>query len=374
MKRKHKPRLFPEHFSVGQFSRSTRKFEKGRITKPRGGEDRLEYWYTEDPEESEYLDPDFQEHVDKKIEFLKKDGWDPEKQTFWATTQSHLDLGWRWRFIQGVAKAERTFNKVHHHFELFKPFTFTGSQPAMYQWVKFNSPEIWEKVKTDVENGRHELQGGCWSEADGRMPSGEAWVRQRLYGQHFYANNFGKIANVSWFPDSFGYANNLPQIFAKSGADGFLTAKLVSNKQTKWPFWAWNWESPDGTRLFSYLTGNHSKLGPLGGFDVDQLDSDIKESYLNSYRMLKEGRSLVADYETDHPEENENVSDAELPIIGCFFGEGDGGHGPQGVEMAVYRGYAERGHVKWKSTAEIFDKLREFQDRLPVWKDELYYQ
>lgn len=374
MKNEDKPRLFPEHFKTGKYSGSPRTFEKGRITMPRGGEDWLEYWYSEDPEESEFLDEDFQEHIEAKIQHLKDNGWDPDKQIFWATTQSHLDLGWRWRFIQGVAKAERTFNKVHGHFDLFTPFTFTGSQPAMYQWVKLNSPEIWDKVKEDVESGRHELQGGCWSEADGRMPSGEAWVRQRLYGQHFYANNFGKIANVAWFPDSFGYANNLPQIFAKSGADGFLTAKLVSNKQTKWPFWAWIWEAPDGTQLLSYLTGNHNKLGPLGGFDVDQADSDVKESYVKSYKLLEPNTNLVADYDLNEPENHENVSNDEIPMIGCFFGEGDGGHGPQGVEMAVYRGYAERGYVKWKSTRQIYDKLRTFQDRLPVWKDELYYE
>ena len=146
-----------------------------------------------------------------------------------------------------------------------------------------------QDFKEDVKSGRHELQGGCWSEADVRMPSGEAMVRQRLYGQLFYAKNFRKIANISWFPDTFGYADNLPQIFAKSGATGFMTSKLVSNKQTKWPFWAWIWESQDGSQLISYLTGNHNKLGPLGGYSVGQRDSEVRESYSNSYKLLKPG-------------------------------------------------------------------------------------
>jgi alpha-mannosidase len=374
MKNEEKPNLFPEHFKIGKFSGSPRDFRKGLISMPRGGEDYLEYWYTDDPEESEYLDEDFQRTIDLKIEQLKKQGWDPNKQIFLATTQSHLDLGWMWRFRQGVGKAERTFKKVHGHFKLFKPFTFSGSQPACYQWVKFNSPEIWEMILEDVKNGRHELQGGSWSEADGRMPSGEAWVRQRLYGQLFYAKNFGKIANVAWFPDSFGYADNLPQFFAKSGADGFMTSKLTSNKETKWPFWAWIWESPDGSQVLSYLSGNHNKLGPLGGFDVRQRNSEVRESYVKSYKMLKEGTKLIANHEMDEPETHENISNEELPFIGCFFGEGDGGHGPQGVEMAYYRGFAERGYVKWASTREIFEELSKYRDRLPVWNEELYYQ
>jgi alpha-mannosidase len=374
LNKSEKPRLFPEHFPVGQISGSECDFTKGKISMPRGGEDPLEYWYTEDPEESEYLNEEFQRNIELKIELLQKEGWNPVKQKFWATTQSHLDLGWMWQFRQGVAKAERTLAKAHEHFKLFKPFTFTGSQPAQYQWVKYNSPEIWDKILVDVASGRHELQGGCWSEADGRMPSGEAWVRQRLYGQLFYARNFGKIANIEWFPDSFGYADNMSQIFARSGAEGFMTAKLTSNKQTKWPFWAWWWEGPDGSKLLSYLSGNHNKLGPLGGFDVPQRDSDVRESYVKSYRLLKPGTELRINYEQDKPEEHPNVSDDELPIIACFFGEGDGGHGPQGVEMATYRGFAERGHVKWASTAEIFAELATYAERLPVWKDELYYQ
>ncbi len=374
MKNKDKPQLLPEHFKIGKISGSPRDFSKGKKTHPRGGVDLLEYWYSEDPEMSEYLDEDFQKNIEQKIEKLKQEGWDPSKQFFYACTQSHLDLGWRWRFRQGIAKAEHTFHKVHGHFKHFSPFTFTGSQPAQYQWVKYDSPDIFEEIKEDVKSGRHELQGGCWCEADGRIGSGESWVRQRLYGQLFYARNFGKIANVSWFPDSFGYANNLPQIFRKSGATGFQTSKLTANKQTKWPFWAWIWESPDGSRLLSYLTGNHNKLGPLGGFDVEQNDSDVRESYVNSYRLLKEGKKLIANYETDKPEDHETISNEEIPFIGCFFGEGDGGHGPQGIEMAVYRGYAERGHVKWASTREIFDELEKYKDRLPVWKDELYFQ
>ena len=370
----NKPRLFPEYFKFGKISGAPCDFTKGKATFPRGGEDPLEIWYSEDPEESEYLQPEFKKNIELKIQRLKEEGWDPEKQTFLAVTQSHLDLGWMWQFRQGVAKAEYTFAKLHGHFRYFSPFTFTGSQPAMYNWVKYNSPDIWNTVVEDVKSGRHELQGGSWSECDGRMPSGEALVRQRLYGQLFYAKNFGKLASIEWFPDSFGYSSNMPQIFAKGGVKGFMTQKLTSNKQTKWPFWAWWWESPDGSRVISYLTGNHNKLGPLGGYDVPQPDSPIKESYVKSYRLLKPGALLVANYEMDTPENHDNLSDEELQFIGCFFGEGDGGHGPQGVEVAVYRGFAEKGYVAWKSTEEIFDELLKFGDRLPIWKDELYYE
>jgi len=184
--------------------------------------------------------------------------------------------------------------------------------------VKLHDPDLWVKIVEDVACRRHEIQGGSGCEADGRIPSGEAWVRQRLYGQLFYARNFSRLANVAWFPDSFGYASNLPQIFAKSGASGFFTAKLVPNKETKWPLWAWRWEAPDGSSLVSYLTGSQNKLGPFGNFHKKQPDSPVPESYIKSYSLLKPGAKTIFDYEVNEPENHSDISDDELPFIGVF--------------------------------------------------------
>lgn len=104
----NKPRLFPEYFEFGKISGAPCDFTKGKATFPRGGEDPLEIWYSEDPEESEYLQPEFKKNIEIRIERLKEEGWNPEKQKFLAVTQSHLDLGWMWQFRQGVAKAEYT--------------------------------------------------------------------------------------------------------------------------------------------------------------------------------------------------------------------------------------------------------------------------
>ncbi|MEX2684799.1 MAG: glycoside hydrolase family 38 C-terminal domain-containing protein [Candidatus Sigynarchaeota archaeon] len=370
-------KLIPEKFKTGKYSGSPRDFDwyETLKTQPRGGEDFLEAWYSEDPEESEYLNKSFQAHIDAKLAALKKEGWDPAKQFAFCVSQSHLDLGWMWHFRQGVAKAETTFDKLHHHFKLFSPFTFAGSQPAQYQWIKLHDKAIWNNVVDDVARRRHELQGGTWCEADGRMPSGEAWVRHCLYGQLFYARNFGRIANIAWFPDSFGFANNLPQIFAKSGLDSFFTTKLVSNKETKWPFWAWTWRAPDGSTLVSYQSGISLKLGPFGRFHQPQPDSDtVPESYKDSYKLLQPGQKLVCDYDMDQVEKRPEVSDDDLPVLGVFFGEGDGGHGPQGVEVATCRGMVDRGVATWSTAKEFFELVARYKDRLPVWNDELYYE
>ncbi|MBD3186268.1 hypothetical protein GF325_05525 [Candidatus Bathyarchaeota archaeon] len=369
-------KLFPEKFKRGFYSNNPRDFKKyeGLKTFPRGGVDMLEYWYSSNPEENEYLDEDFQRHLDHRLETLKKQGWDPAKQFAYCISQSHLDLGWMWRFVQGVAKAEATFSKAHRHFQMFSSFTFTGSQPAQYDWIRLQYPSTWKEVVDDVARRRHEPQGGCWCEADGRIPSGEAWVRHRLYGQLFYARHFNCIATVSWFPDSFGFANNLPQIFSKSGATGFYTAKLVSNKETKWPFWAWRWQAPDGSTLTCFMSGIYQKLGMFGAFHKEQPDSDVPESYVDSYKLLLPGEQVTITYDMNEPRKHPAVSNDDLPIIGVFFGEGDGGHGPQGVEVATCRGMVDRGVALWCNTREFFDMIAQWEPRLPTWKDEMYYQ
>jgi alpha-mannosidase len=369
--------LFPEHFKTGTYSGSPKDFEwlESQQTLARGGEDILEYWYSEDPEESEFLNPSFQSYIDNKLEELKRQGWNPEAQPAFAVSQSHLDLGWMWQFRQGVAKAEKTLGKFHEHLKLCPPLVFAGSQPAMYNWIKLHRPDIFDLIREDVASGHHELQGGTWCEADVRMPSGEAWVRQCLYGQLFYARNFGKIATVSWFPDSFGYANNLPQIFARSGMSGFFTAKLVSNNTTKWPFWAWRWQAPDGSRLLGYATSNTRKLGPFGTYHGSKQDGrDDPSSFRDSFKLLVPGEILIADYEMDKVEDRPEVSNDDLPFLGIFFGEGDGGHGPKGGETATVRGMVDRGVCSWSSSHEIYEKLNHYADRLPVWNDEIYYE
>ena len=112
-----------------------------------------------------------------------------------------------------------------------------------------------------MKNGGIELVGGSYVEPDCMMPSGEAFVRERLYGMRFYKENFGVLPEVEWFLDSFGYNWGLPQILVKSGAKYFWTTKITWNLQTNFPFVYFWWEGPDGTRI---LTANFGMgFGPL---------------------------------------------------------------------------------------------------------------
>ena len=78
-------------------------------------------------------------------------------------------------------------------------------------------PSVFERVKEKILDGRFQPVGGSWVESDTNMPSGEALVRQMLFGQRYFETKFGKRCETAWLPDSFGYSGSLPQLIRGAG-------------------------------------------------------------------------------------------------------------------------------------------------------------
>src|SRR5277367_6353515 len=67
------------------------------------------------------------------------------------------------------------------------------------------------------------------------MPSGEALVRQFMYGQRFFESRFGFRNKTFWLPDTFGYSAQLPQLARSAGMKFFFTQKLSWNNINTFP-------------------------------------------------------------------------------------------------------------------------------------------
>ncbi|HER2209564.1 TPA: alpha-mannosidase, partial [Streptococcus pyogenes] len=85
--------------------------------------------------------------------------------------------------------------------------------------------------------------------------SGESLIRQMLYGQRFYMEEFGKTSQIEWLPDTFGYCASLPQILKHGNVEYFMTTKLGWNDTNVFPYDLFHWVGIDGTSILSYL--NH---------------------------------------------------------------------------------------------------------------------
>jgi len=285
-----------------------------------------------------------------------------ERHHFYAIGNSHLDAAWKWRVLQTMSKAKFTFKNALKNMANYEEYTFSQSTPQFYEWMKDRHPRIFRAIQDQVRGRHWEIVGGMWVEPDGNLPDGESLVRQRLYGQRFYLNHFGRISEIEWLPDTFGYAWTLPQILAKSGAKYFWTTKLLWNDTTKFPFSTFLWRGPDGSEVLTYIS-------PLSGLSLLHM-----HNFKKTNRLVNFHRDLVADYATRPGDIRAKLSRDTIPEIGVFYGVGDGGGGPTELEIEAVRALHEAGYVQMSRSIEFFRKLDAYRDRLPVWNDELYLE
>jgi alpha-mannosidase len=349
---------------IGVYSGTHRNFlTELNSVEPESGDD-VKNYLESDPN-SMYNDSDFKQELEDiwqkqiiaaTIDFTKQ-------STIYFIAQSHIDIAWKWRLAQSIKKVQVTYGKAINHMEHYPSFSFSGSQPALYEMILKTQPELFEKIKQWVDKGQFELVGGCWTEPDARMPSGECFVRQFLYGQRFYLRYFHKIAEISWFQDSFGYTNQLPQLSVRSGCKYFFTNKLINNRDTIFPAGAFHWYSPDESYILAFWS--------QGKFHLPESMRRFKRCY----RMLKPGEILNFDYRTNSPEELNIWSSELLPALGAFYGAGDGGHGPTGEEWAWVRAWTASGkNVRPSKAIEFYKDLEKVATRIPNFRDELYFE
>ena len=288
---------------------------------------------------------------------------DPNSLIIHMVGQSHIDCAWMWRYEQTRKKAQITFQKAITHAKMFpETFCFALSQPLLLEWIKEDDPKLFSEIQEYVKKGNIELVGGCYVETDCKMPSGEAMIRQRLYGMRFCWNNFNQVPVGEWFLDSFGYNYGLPQILVKSGAKYFWTTKMGWNLDTTFPFVYFWWQGADGSKI---LTGQ---------FHMDFSLFYTWQKFQVGRHLLKENGRIVWNYELDYNDLKDHVQDEICPHVGYFFGKSDGGHGPTHKEVAHANEFAKLKNYKWSKVKDFFDEVKKFSAHFPIWNDELYLE
>jgi alpha-mannosidase len=185
-----------------------------------------------------------------------------------------------------------------------------------------------------------------WIEPDCNLISGESWMRQILYAKKYFRSRFGKNIKIGWNPDSFGYNWNMPMFYNQSRIDAFITQKIGWNEVNVFPHRVFWWESPDGSRLFTYFPFDY----------VNEITEPFKlVDWLRQYEA--------------------NTGFSNMMVL---FGVGDHGGGPS-MEMLerierlknvfiypeIVHGTAEN-YINWLLNQDI--------SSIPVWKDELYLE
>lgn len=179
---------------------------------------------------------------------------------FYAIGNAHIDLAWLWPMAETHRKTERTFAAQLRLLEEYPEYKYIQSQPAAYEMCRKYYPELFQRIKKAVKDGKWIAEGAMWVEPDTNMASGEALIRQLLYGKKYYKEEFGVDSQMLWLPDTFGYTAALPQILKSCGVKYLVTQKIFwsYNEGEQFPYHYFYWEGMDGSKITSFLPTSYT--------------------------------------------------------------------------------------------------------------------
>ncbi len=221
------------------------------------------------------------------------------------------------------------------------------SQAQHLAWMRDGYPDLWERMKERIAEGRLEPTGSMWVEADCNIPSGESLVRQIVYGKRFYLDELGIETNDVWLPDVFGYSRRAaPDHAAERDPTGSSPRSSPGTSTTSLPHHSFLWEGIDGSRVFTHFPPADTYSGNV------------------SVRELRFGV--------------ENFKDHDRATRSLYlFGWGDGGGGPTSEMLESARRLADIDglpRLVMEGPRRFFTEAEAEIDDPAVWVGELYLE
>jgi len=275
-----------------------------------------------------------------------------------AAGHAHIDIAWLWTLGQTHRKAAHTFHTVLSLMQDFPEFSYSQSQPQLYDFIREDNPTLFASIQQQVQAGHWEPMGGMWVEADCNLSGAESLARQFLLGRTFFEQHFGAGADspVLWLPDVFGYCWSLPQLIHEAGLAYFFTIKIGWNQYNHLPWDSFYWQGLDGTRVLTHC----SPTPDLAGYGASTYNAEAQPVQILGSRTQFKQQELT-----------------NTPVL-MSFGYGDGGGGPtrEMIEnITIAANFPGLPHTRFSKVKDFFGELqRTSADRLPVWDGELYFE
>lgn len=222
--------------------------------------------------------------------------------TLYVVGYAHLDTQWRWTYPQVIR--EMIPNTMHDNFDLFQDypdyiFNFSGAR--RYRLMQEYYPDDFALVQQYVASGQWFPCGSSVDECDVNVPGAESLIRQVLYGNAYFRQQFGQDSAEFMLPDCFGFPASLPSILGHCGLIGFSTQKLTWGSAVGIPFNVGVWKGLNDTEIVAALNP---------GSYVGSIDHDLSgdSGWLNRINANGAFSGVYADY--------------------SYFGTGDQGGAP----------------------------------------------
>ncbi len=223
---------------------------------------------------------------------------------------AHIDPVWQWRWTEGCAEAIGTCWAAIDRLEEEPGFIFTRGEAVIYRWIEEFEPELFARIQHFVSAGRWVIVNGWWLQPDCNLPTGEAFIRQGLYGKTYFREKFGIDVKVGYNVDSFGHAGTLPMLLRHIGFENYVFMRPSAREKTL-PSALFDWIAPNGSSITTFR---------------------LTDEYQTATFSLAEKIERAEAY----------VQQADLPIM-CFYGVGNHGGGPTRENLAFIRRLQEQG-------------------------------
>jgi alpha-mannosidase len=253
---------------------------------------------------------------------------------------AHLDPVWLWRWPEGCAEAIGTCWAAVDRLEEHGGFIFTRGEARVYRWVEELEPALFSKISAYVREGRWAVVNGWWVQPDCNLPSGEAFLRQALYGQAYFARAFGNLRiTTAYNVDSFGHAATLPMLLRHTGYERYVFMR-PSPAEKELPSHLFTWRAPDGSEVLAYR---------------------IPVAYTTTHYPVSEALA-----------QHQALMERAGHDLMCFYGVGNHGGGPTKENLrTIDEARAQGGALEYSHPERYFDRVEGVER--PALADELQF-
>ena len=212
---------------------------------------------------------------------------------------AHIDPVWLWGWQSGVDEAIATVSAAADRCDEYPEFIFTRGEAWIYDKIERLHPELFERVRRRVAEGRWFIPGGTYLQPDLNQPTEIGMRRQIQRGQAYFDSRFGVRPKIGYHVDSFGHPAYLPDLLTEHGYIGYVFRRPERHQMTI-PFSSFRWRARGG-ELLAFRT--------IPGYEAN---------YTDLYGQVMVGV---------------DASDPALGHTMCFYGVGNHGGGPTKAQI-----------------------------------------
>ncbi len=283
-----------------------------------------------------------------------------EKPVITVTGHTHIDVAWLWRVRETRQKMARSMSTALALMEQYPDYRFMYNQGLLLDYLSQDYPEIFARLKGQVDAGRFEIEGALWLEPDANITNGESFARHILHGVAYHEQTFGVTPKVFWLPDTFGYSAALPQMMKLADVEVFVTHKLSWNDTNRMPNETFHWQGIDGSTVAAYFLTTQN-------YDSKSIGTTYCPNLKPTHVMGTWRRH------------GQKALNKELFLV---YGHGDGGGGPtremleniRRMERGIPGCPAVRHEHMWPFFERLLKRMGDNPQDFPTWVGELYLE